>query len=480
MTRALGGRVRVARPDGERAALIDPARPSGGDQREQTDVERALGLDRRRRAGPAPARRPPVSPAGRGARCADAGAGGRDDRARTDRGAGRRRARRADRRRGRLRAAPRVRGLPHPPAVRRLARGEYEQKLRGLPYEEISRSGGGIRRRPARGAGHRRAGARPVARGGRRDAGRRDHVVRVQVRLRAVARGRAAGAAPRPRAGRTGRSDHPVDRAACPCGARRLDGRRVDGRGGVDDAGGAGARHGLGARHLRRVRRVRQRAPGADGAAGGRRRPGAALPRRAVRRLSLGAGGAGGGGTVGRPSVDDARRRHRPAGRRPVRRRAAAGSRVPGRRAPGTGPCTGRCGCDRGAGHRRQSRHRTRVLDAGRPRAGRAPVRAESARTAGSGHLERRLGARPAPRPGVDRGGQARRSAAARRAGRDAGLSLRAQSGGDRLRGRGAGVRARRGGRGTDQEGGREPPRLRPRDGQRAQPRVPAGPAGDR
>ena len=77
-------------------------------------------------------------------------------------------------------------------------------KVAGAGYEEITRAGGGIRSsaRALAGATDER-GARPGAGAGRRDARARHDDVRVEVRLRPVARGRAARAAPGPRAGRT-------------------------------------------------------------------------------------------------------------------------------------------------------------------------------------------------------------------------------------------------------------------------------------
>ena len=96
---------------------------------------------------------------------------------------------------------------------------EYEQKVTGVPYEEIARAGGGIASSArAFAAGVRRGGAGPGAGARGRDAGRRHDGVRVQDRLRALGRRRGARRAPGARARR--RPRHRALRPRRPGGLR--------------------------------------------------------------------------------------------------------------------------------------------------------------------------------------------------------------------------------------------------------------------
>ena len=121
------------------------------------------------------------------------------------------------RRRQRVRAAPRPRRLPHPPAVRRLARRRVRAEGHGRPVR-----GDRARRRwdqvlrasPARDARRDRARPGPGAR--RRDAPLGDDHVRVQVRLRALDRRRAPRAAARDRARADRLAEHDPDRRCSP------------------------------------------------------------------------------------------------------------------------------------------------------------------------------------------------------------------------------------------------------------------------
>ena len=136
--------------------------------------------------------------------------------------------------------------------------GEYEQKLTGVPYEEISRAGGGIKSsaRALASMTDEQVLAQATALAVR-DARHGDDDVRVQVRLRALTRGRAASVDAGAGARRAGRADDAVDGVAGALDPRRIRRRLVDGGRRGDDAGGAGARDRDRARHLRRVDRVR-------------------------------------------------------------------------------------------------------------------------------------------------------------------------------------------------------------------------------
>ena len=136
----------------------------------------------------------------------------------------------ADRRdrRVRLRGPPGLRRLPHAPAVRRLARGG----VRAEGHRRAVRGDLAARRRDRLvGAGASAAASdeevlAQARRDPRRDARPRDDDVRGQDRLRALARGRAAGGPPGPRAGR-----RPRDRAVRARGPGRVRRRELDGRG---------------------------------------------------------------------------------------------------------------------------------------------------------------------------------------------------------------------------------------------------------
>ena len=142
------------------------------------------------------------------------------------------------------------------------ARGEYERKLRGDPYEEIARAGGGIAAsaRALRESSDEavlaqsRALAREMlAAGTTAFECKSGYGLSREGELRALRARRRA---------RRGRADDDLDGAARARGAPRPHRRALDGRGRGDAAGGRRAAGSVTrARHLRRVDRLRQRAP---------------------------------------------------------------------------------------------------------------------------------------------------------------------------------------------------------------------------
>ena len=182
----------------------------------------------------------------------------------------------------RLRGRPGLRRLPHAPAVRRLARGGVRAEGDGRAVR-----GDRARRRRDRGVGAgarrgvRRRGARAGARRSRREMlAHGTTTFEGKTRLRAVARGRDARAAARPRARRARR---PAD-AASPALFAHAVPAGFDADAWMDEVEALAPRvRRRRARHLRRVGRVHQRAPRADGRARARARPATARARRAVR-----------------------------------------------------------------------------------------------------------------------------------------------------------------------------------------------------
>ena len=242
--------------------------------------------------------------------------------------------------------------------------GEYDQKLPGVPYEEISRGGGGIAasaralresmmRRYSPGAG---LAAEMLAIG--------NDLLRDQVRLRPVARGGVAGAAAGPRGSRTRCSDDGVDGAAGPLRPPGLTAAEWM-RGGGDDArGGRRWADGQRAGHLRRVVAFSN----ADLETMGALAAAAGLALRAHVEQFGGYRSVPVALAAGARSVDHCRRWSRtdmePLAAAPVRGGSAAGGRVPGRRAAGARPGTARCGRAGRAGHRSEPRDGAGDLDA--------------------------------------------------------------------------------------------------------------------
>ena len=273
---------------------------------------------------------------------------------------------------------------------------EYEQKVTGVPYEEISRRGGGIA-----------ASARALAEASDEAVLAQARAIRAEMLAHGTTTFEAKTGYGLSREGelrlvslarqlRPGRR-HRAVRPRRPARIRR---RRLDGRG--RPAGdGRGRRR---ARHLRRVGRVPQRGPRAAGRDRAARGGPAAGARGAVQREPLRAGRARRRRALGRPPRLPAPRRPGAAGGRRVRRRAPARRRVPGRRADGARPRAGRRGRDLRARHRLQSRHVAGRLAPRGDRARGPALRLVGARGAGGVHAERRVGARHLGPDRVDRG----------------------------------------------------------------------------
>ena len=280
------------------------------------------------------------------------------------------------RRRHRVHAAPRAGRLPHPPAVRGLAR----RGVRAEGHRRPVRGDRARRRRdrvlrPSAARNPRRDCARPGPGACRRDAARRHDDVRVQVRLRPLDAPASSARSTRDRARGHRLAEHDPDRATRPRRPQRLHGQHLDGRGRADASRGARARER--ARHLRRVDRVRARRPRPHGAVRHEERRPPPRACRAVHDDAVRPGGAEAQRPLGRPPVNDPPRRHPTTKQLRDSRGAAPRRRVHGRRADRAGARPDRRRRDHGARHRRQPGHLADLLAAADHRPRRPPLRTE-------------------------------------------------------------------------------------------------------